>query len=101
MRKSGLRELSARASGKLAPSLAIVIIFCNVFCVTGINLYKDALFSLTEPYVPSLVTKVILGTDLSQFLQYLFLPTRERDGGTIPDRVAGLRLRVPNFPPVV
>ena len=101
MGKSGLRELSARARGNLAPCLAIVIIFCNVFCVTGINLLIYMLPSLTEPHVPNLVTKVILGIDLSQFLQSLFLPTRERDGGTIPDRVLGFRLRVPDSPPVV
>jgi len=34
-------------------------------------------FSLTETCAPNLVTKVILGTDLSQFLQYSLLPTRE------------------------
>jgi hypothetical protein len=30
----------------------------------GINLRVTALFSLTEPHAPSLVRKVILGTDL-------------------------------------
>jgi len=60
--KSGLRELSSRTRGNLAPSLAIVIIFCNVFSVTGINLHTAAHFSLTESRAPNLETKVILGT---------------------------------------
>jgi hypothetical protein len=50
MTNSGLRELSATARGNLAPSLAIVIIFCNIFCVAGINLHTVAHFSLTEPH---------------------------------------------------
>ena len=62
------------AIGNLFPSLAIVIIFCNVFHVTGINLHMVAHFSLTEPHAPSLETNEIIGTDLSQFLQYSWLP---------------------------
>ena len=41
------------------------------------KLYTVALFSLTEPHAPSLVRKVILGTDISQFLQCLLLHIRE------------------------
>ena len=65
------------AIGNLFPSLAIVIIFCEIFHVTGINLHTAAHFSLTEPHAPSLETKVIIGTDLSQFLQYSSLTTIE------------------------
>jgi len=73
------------AIGNLFPSLAIVIIFCEIFHVTGINLHTVAHFSITEPHAhsitephaQSLETKVIIGTDLSQFLQYSPLPTIE------------------------
>jgi len=45
--------------------------------VIGTNLYTVVPFIITEPPAPSLVTKVILGTDLSQFLRHLLLPTPE------------------------
>ena len=56
-----------KARGTFYVSLAIVIIFCNVFYVIEINSHTVAHFSLTEPHAPSLETKVIIGTDLSQF----------------------------------
>ena len=34
-------------------------------------------FSFNEPHAPSLVKKVLLGTEFSQFLQYLLLPIWE------------------------
>jgi len=75
--KSGLRELSDCGQRQTFPSLAIVSILCDVFYVTGINLHTVAHFSLTEPHALSLETKVIIGTDLSQFLKYSSLPTIE------------------------
>ena len=48
-------------------------------------------FSLTEPHAHNLLRNVILGTDLSQFLQYSLLHIR--DGGMQPDQVSGIRVR--------
>lgn len=53
-------ELLVRDGGKIAPSLVIVITFCNILYVIVTNLYTVALFTLIEPSAPSLVTKVIL-----------------------------------------
>jgi hypothetical protein len=44
-----------------------------VFYIFGIDLFTVALFSLTEPHAKGLVSKVILGTDVLQFLQYSLL----------------------------
>jgi len=68
--KPGHGNCQTRARGTFFVSLAIIVIFCNVFYVIGINLHTVAHFSPTEPHAPSLETKVIIGTDLSQFLQY-------------------------------
>jgi hypothetical protein len=56
--------------------------------------YTWFLFSLTESHAQILLRRVILGTDLSQFLQYSLL--RIKDRGTLPDQVSGIRVREPD-----
>ena len=51
--------------------------FVKYFMFFGINLHAVALFSLNEPNAPSLVRKVILGTDLSQSPTIFVIPIRE------------------------
>jgi len=54
--------------------LTIVIFFCNIFYIFGIDLFTVAVFSLTEPHAPCLLSKLILETDVLQFLQYSYYP---------------------------
>jgi len=61
--------------------------------------YTRFLLSLTEPHAQSLLRKVILGTDLSQFLQYSLL--RIRDGGVLPDQVSRFQVREPDSSRIV
>jgi len=68
--KSGHGNCQTKARGTFYVYLVIVIIFCNIIYVIGINLHTVAHLSPTDPHAPSLETKVIIGTDLSQFLQY-------------------------------
>jgi hypothetical protein len=81
-------------------SLTNLLLFLrNISYVFGINLYTVSSLSLAEPRAQSLLRKVILGTDLSQFLQYSLL--RIRDGGTLPEQVSRIRVREPDSSRIV
>lgn len=54
--------------------LAIIIFFCNIFYILGIELFTVAIFSLIEPHALYLLRKLILETDVLQFLQYSYYP---------------------------
>ena len=68
-----LENCQTRARGNASTSLAIVIIFCDVLYVIGINLYTVAPFILTETHATNMETYAIIASDLSKFLQYSLL----------------------------
>jgi hypothetical protein len=97
---SGLRELSDGRQRQPIFSVAIVIIYCNVFYVTEVNLHTAAHFYLTEPHDSKLETKVIIGTELSQVPTILVI-THNKYVGTLPDRASGVRVGVRETPPTM